>query len=128
MVYIKRDYPGDAERNAHVEFVARHWDSLAKAAYKFFLEKGRGIMLVSTSEIPIKPKGAVTQVQIGYLALSATNFGQLMADKNKETGWIREYEPAKTLLVAFLRSDDGMSSYKIDGIGSRRPKDLYDTG
>ena len=126
MVFIKRDYPGDAERNAHVEFVALHWDSLAKAAYKFYLEKGRGIVLVSTSELAVKPKGSVKHVQIGYLPLSAPNFAQLMAGKDKEAGWVLEYDAAKTLLVAFLRDDEGLSSYRIDGIGRRKPKDLYD--
>ena len=124
--FAKNAHPGAEARDAHVRFCQANWNTLAKAAYAYFLKEGRGIVLVQESDFMNKPRGVVVKFQIGYLALSAPNFSTLMS--GKEAGWIRSYDPAKTLLIGFCRTDEGLSSYRIDGIDDRTPQALHDAG
>jgi hypothetical protein len=126
--FVKQAHPGAEARDAHVRFCQANWNTLAKAAYAYFLKEGRGIVLVQESDFMNKPRGVVVKFQIGYLALSAPNFGKLMEGKDKEAGWCRSYDPARTLLIAFCRTDEGLSSYRIDGIEDRTPQALHDAG
>lgn len=125
MVSISRDYPGDAQRQRHLDFVNANWCLLAREAYKRFLADGHGILVVQESDFIGLPKGVLVCFQMGYITEISPGFEDVLGAK--ERGWVRNYDPASTLLVGFAREDGGFSSYRLNSATpSKTPKALYD--
>lgn len=127
MVIEKQDFPGWKARRLHVEAIVDNWDLLARESYKHFLTHGAGLVILFESEFSHKSKGRKGEITVAYvpknIPITPTFF------EEKEIRWMEEYDPATTLLCAFLRGDEGVSSYRMTAIDSdRTPKALFEKG
>ena len=60
-----------------------------------------------------------------YITETSPGFEDVLGAK--ERAWVRDYNPAITLLVGFVREDGGFSSYRLNSATpSRTPKALYE--
>ena len=125
MVSISRDYPGDAKRQRHLDYVNANWSMLAREGFKRFLADGPGVLVVQEFDFIGQPRGVLVCFQMGYITETSPGFEDVLGAK--ERGWVRDYDPAITLLVGFAREDGGFSSYRLNSATpSKTPKALYD--
>ena len=112
-------FPRGDVRSRHLSFITANFEQLAAAAYAGFLEDGRGMILLADEDFIKKPLGVFVKFRQCYMAKGSKIFAaagnKLPGDK--EEGWVAEYDPKRTLLVAFSRSG-GISSYRILGVGA----------
>ncbi len=124
MVAPKRDYPGDAVRKQHIEFIRTFWQLLAFESYKRSLSDGVGVLLVKEMDFLNKNLSEISGIEIGYVTTSTPEFNGILGEQ--EIGWLKKHNPATTLLISFVRGDDGQSSYNIVGLPGRTPKEIYE--
>ena len=118
-----------ANREKHLDFLKINWESLAALAYGGYLTKGgRGMLIIDDGAFINKPRGQFTKFSAVYVAENSPEFATLGGKwpGDKEACWVREYDPATTVLFGFSRSDDGgESSYRIEGRGDGVPVLCY---
>ena len=125
MVAIKRDYPGDRARERHISFIMANWNMLARESYRQFLANGRGLLVVQEADFIGKPRGVLTRIQMAYIAESNPECSLVLGEK--ELGWLKDYDPATTLLVGVLREDEGLSSYRLGAVSvEKTPRAIHD--
>lgn len=123
-----KGHPGKAVRQRHIAFIRANWDLLAAAAYAGYLEDGRGMILLADEDFIDKPIGVFMKFRQFYMAEGNKIFvaaGNKWPGKKKEARWVSEYNPERCLLVAFSRTDGGVSSYRVEGVGSGIPELAY---
>lgn len=123
-----KGHPGDHVRDRHVRFLQTNFEQLGAMAFKGFLEKGKGMLLLDEEDFAHKPVGVLVKFRAGYVAEGSPEFkamgGEWPGD-GKEAGWVKEYDPAKTALFCITRRDSGVSSYRVHGIPGHRPFECY---
>ena len=119
------DYPGEVVRAQYIDFIHANWALLCVLSYKGFLEKGKGMVVVPDEDFITKEKGILTEIRMTYMASDDPLLGKMIG--NQERGWFLNVNPDRTLLVGFIRSlDEGFSSFRVDGVGSGTPKEIYE--
>lgn len=124
VAFRNRDHPGDDVRRQHVNFIRAFWELLAFHGYKRFLEEGAGLVVVNESDFLNKSLFQMKGIEIGYITKTTPIFKDLLAEQ--ELGWFKTYDAETTLLVGFVRSDNGFSSYRIQGLPGGTPKELFE--
>lgn len=126
MVCIRKDYPGDHARQRHLMFIKANWDLLAMAAYKGYLESGRGMVVVDSDSFVDMPVGVTVRFNVAYVSEGSDALKKMKGwPGNKESSWVKQYDPSSTMLVGFCRQDGGFSSYRIQGLGGGIPEQIY---
>ena len=107
--------PGESRRERHLAFIEANVEQLAQAARDGFRRHGRGMLLMDDGDFVGKPRGVLTRYRRVYVAEGTAEFEQLGRKwpGEKESRWVREYDPESTMLVGFARTDGGISSYRI---------------
>ena len=124
MVFPKHDRPTNEIRAAHLDFISANWDMLAKLSYENFLAHGPGLVLADESDFIGKQKGILAEIKVGYMSKDDPKTAALI--QQKERNWLATYDAETTLLIVFIRGDEGVSGYKIAGVQPERtPKRLY---
>jgi hypothetical protein len=114
-------------RQKHLDFIHANWPILAAESFKGFKKNGRGMLVVNEVDFVSKPKGVFVKFSCYYVAEGSQEFiamgGRWPGDK--EAGWVMAYNGETTILIGFPRTDGGISSYKIDGLGGGSPMAMY---
>lgn len=116
MVYFKSpEHPGESLRARHIDFLQVNFPGLAELAYKGYLEKGRGMVVIDEASFMNPPPGVLAEIKIAYISADDENFTKLGVDwpGDKEAEWVRSYNPKTTVLFSFSRCDGGVSSYLL---------------
>ena len=113
-------------RDRHIAFIQANWDALAAECYKGYKEKGRGMLILQESDFINKPVGELCKFSMIFVGQGSPEF-QAMGKwpGAKEARWVQNYTPEETLLVGFVRLDDGISSYRINGLAEGMPIICY---
>ena len=113
MVYIPP--PGESRRERHLAFIEANIEQLAQAAREGYRRCGRGMLLMDDSDFVDRPRGVLTRYRRVYVAEGTREFERLGGKwpGNKEARWVTDYDPETTMLVAFARTDGGVSSYRV---------------
>jgi hypothetical protein len=112
MVYIPE--PGESRHERHLAFIEANIEQLATAACEGFRQHGRGMLIMDDADFIKKPRGVLTKYRRVYVAEGTPEFDELGAwPGEKEVGWLKDYDPASTMLVGFARTDGGVSSYRV---------------
>ena len=122
-----KGHPGERVRKAHVSFVQANFEQLAAESYKQYIEHGRGMLVLSDEEFVDKPSGMLIKYAMGYM-IEGSDLYVAAGNKwpgKKEAGWVEDYDPKTTMLIAFSRSDGGISSYRVSGLGDGVPELAY---
>lgn len=126
MVAIRREHPEKQVRDMHLSVITENWDILAVEAYRNFLAYGRGLLAIDEADFLDKPYGLV-KFHMAFLAVGTAEFDKVVGPH--EMTWFQKgklYNPEVAMCVTFLRADQGVSSYNVQGFGSRTPKALYE--
>lgn len=121
-----KGHPGDHVRDRHVSFIQANMELLAAESYAQYLKHGRG-MLVLDDAFVSQPRGHFTKFKLTYMAEGNDVF-RAAGNKwpgAKEAGWVKTYSPKEDILIAFVRSDNGISSYRVHGVGAGIPLMAY---
>lgn len=123
-----KDYPGDYVRQRHIEFIKANFELLAAASYEGFLKDCRGMVMLADEDFIDKPLGVLTKYRRVYVAKGNEAFAVMKNEwpGDKEAGWVKTYNPKTTMLIAFNRTDGGVSSYRITGVGEGIPALAYE--
>lgn len=115
-------------REHHIAIIQSNWEKLAAECYKGYKEKGgRGMLILQESDFIDKPHGELCKFSMVYVAEGTPEF-QAMGGKwpgKKESRWVENYTPEETVLIGFVRLDDGISSYRINGLAEGMPIICY---
>ena len=112
MVFIPE--PGESRRERHQAFIGANIGQLAAVAVAGHREHGRGMVLLDDTDFMNKPRGVLTRYRIGYLAEGTAAFARIgQWPGEREAGWVAGYDPETTMLVALVRADGGLSSYRV---------------
>ncbi len=126
MVFIKRDHPGKRVRDRHIDFINANWDLLALEAYKGWIAHGkRGLLVINEADFIEAPKGVAVTFRMGYLPEGSAEFDKAAGPTERKWFTKELYDPDVAMCVCFMRSDDGISSYRVQGLWERTPKALY---
>lgn len=128
MIKKADDHPGHEKRSRHIRFIQANFDQLAAMAYKGFLEKGKGMLVLDEQDFAEKPIGVLVKFRAGYVAEGSQEFkamGEKWPGDGKEAGWVKEYDPARSVLFCFSRKDGGVSSYRVHGVPGHSPLECY---
>ena len=119
-----KGHPGDDVRKRHIAFIQANWDQLAAEAYKGYIEHGRGMLVLSDDQFIDKPVGVLVKYGMGYMTEGSDIYVAAGNEwpGDKEAKWVSEYDPNRTMLVAVMRTDDGISSYRVDGVDDGTPE------
>lgn len=123
MVAERRDHPGEGVRRQHLGFIHSFWNLLAYEAFRRFVSDGKGILLVKEEDFLNRSLSELNGIEIGYISASVPEGHTLLS--HQEIGWMSDYDPESTVLIGFVRSDQGFSSYRIAGLLGRTPKEMY---
>jgi hypothetical protein len=124
MVAERQDFPGENVRRQHLAFTHTFWQLLAYEAYRRFLSEGRGILLVREEAFLNKNLSDISGTEVGYVTTPTPEYEKILSEQ--ETGWLVSYNPETLMLIAFLRTDNGISSYCLGGRPGQSPKEIYD--
>jgi hypothetical protein len=124
--YNLSDLPtGSESRQSHVEFIRVNLELLLAVAWHGYESEGRGAIIIDDnkskeSQIGISPyqKWLNSESYGCYLSQStakriATESGQPNPFQKDEKRQIRDYKPENQVVVCFIRTDGGFSSYVI---------------
>ena len=106
--------PGESRRERHLAFIEANRGAFAAAARQGFQERGRGMLLVNEADFMDRPRGVWVRYRMGYVGERTPGFA--LADGwpgEPEATWVAGYDPGTTMLVAFVRADGGLSSYRV---------------
>jgi hypothetical protein len=122
--YNLSDLPtGSESRQSHVEFIRVNLELMLAVAWNGYESEGRGAIVIDvslskTSQIGINPyqRWLNSESYGSYLSLTtvkriATESGYPNPFQGEEKRQINEYKPEKQVVVCFIRSDGGFSSY-----------------
>lgn len=124
MVALRKDYPGDEIRRQHVEFCRTFWQLLAFESYKRSLTEGAGVLLVKETDFLNKSLSEISGIEVGFVTAATPGFEKVLSAQ--EIGWLKNHDFSTTLLIGFVRGDDGFSSYRIVGLPGRTPKEIFE--
>ena len=122
-----KEYPGDKVREQHIAFIQANAEQLGSEAYKGYMESGPGMLVLSDEAFVDKPKGVLIKYEMGYMT-KGSDLYVAAGNKwpgDKESKWVSDYDPKRTMLVAVMRADNGISSYRVDGVGEGIPELAY---
>jgi hypothetical protein len=110
-------------RMRHIEFIRVNFPSLAAEAYRRFLQAGPGILLLNENDFLNRPVGQIVKYGMAFIHTDTDEFKALSVDfsADKESNWVKEYNPKTTVLIGISRIGGGLSSYRIDGVGDGTP-------
>lgn len=129
MVFIKRHHPGKRVRQQHLEFINANWDLLALEAFKGWLAHGkRGLLTINEADFIDKPRGVEVKFQMGYFEEGSAQFDKVAGPTERKWFSSEPYDPDIAMCVCFIRGDEGISSYRVQGLWERTPKALYQKG
>jgi hypothetical protein len=124
--YSASDLPSGSEsRQSHVEFIRVNLELLLAVAWHGYEDEGRGAIIIDVSKskesrIGISPyqKWLNSESYGCYLSQAtadriATESGQPNPFQKDEKRQIRDYKPENQVVVCFIRTDGGFSSYVI---------------
>jgi len=124
--YNLSDLPtGSESRQSHLEFIRVNLELLLAVAWNGYESEGRGAIVIDVSlskasQIGINPyqRWLNSESYGSYLSLTtvkriATESGYPNPFQGEEKRQINEYKPEKQVVVCFIRSDGGFSSYVI---------------
>ncbi len=126
MIMERKDHPGDKVRARHLDFIKANFELLATIAYKGYLEHGRGLVAVIEADFLNKPKGIQAEIRMTYMAAHNAVASLPCLAEDKEQKWLHEYDPDNGLVIGFLRTDGGFSSYNMKGLNQNAPKAIYE--
>jgi hypothetical protein len=116
---------GSESRQSHVEFIRVNLELMLAVAWNGYESEGRGAIVIDvnlskTSQIGTNPyQHWLNSESYGsYLSLAtakriATESGYPSPFQGEEKRQINEYKPEKQVVVCFIRSDGGFSSYVV---------------
>lgn len=114
-------------RTAHIRFIQANWELLAALAYQGALNKGKGMLFLQDDPFIGQPVGKIIRFGAVFVSEGSPEFikagGKWPGEK--ETQWIATYQPETTMLVCFVRSDNGQSSYRLLAPPGNSPLECY---
>lgn len=115
MVVEISHHPGEHVRQRHIDFIHANWSRLASTAHRGYEKKGRGMLICHDEDFIDKPRGVMIGFRIVYAAKGTEAFQRVVDEclGEKELRWIKQYSPSGTILVGFIRTDGGFSSYRV---------------
>jgi len=121
-------HPGDEVHERHLAFIHANFEQLAAAAYKGYIEHGRGMLVLNDADFIDKARGRFTQYRQAYMAKGNDVFKEAGGEWPgvKEARWVAEYDPERTVLIGFVRGNGGISSYRVEGVGNGIPVMAYE--
>jgi hypothetical protein len=112
-------------RERHVDFIRANWNLLCCIAYKNFLEKGGGMVVVVEEDFINEKQAVLAKIRITYFQPKELIEGNLIGEQEK--GWLQDYEAAHTLLIIFLREKGtGADSYRLNGFLPNNPQTIFE--
>ncbi|MEI8217320.1 MAG: hypothetical protein WCF96_09515 [Eubacteriales bacterium] len=112
-------------RERQVDFIRANWNLLCTIAYRNFLEKGIGMVVVAEADFIHEKIAVVAKIRITYLNPQELIDGNIIGDQEK--GWLETTDPESTLLIGFLRVEGtGFDSYRINGFSPNNPKSIFE--
>jgi hypothetical protein len=107
------------------QVVNDNWTVLAAYAWKHYLEKGRGAVLVQVDQLveasPALSGGSELEVQVSYLP--GSNLARLTADT---AAFVAQYDPTTELVILFTGLDQGGNlAYRCKTGDGPVPPDAY---
>lgn len=128
MVILRSNEPSPEIRARHLKFIMANWAQFAIASFKGYRGKGRGMLALYDEDFLGKPLGVFTKYRMVYVAEGSEAFklagGEWSGEKERK--WVKSYNPSTTVLFTVFRaSDEGVSSYRIQGVGNRIPEQLF---
>ena len=107
--------PGESRRERHLAFIEANIKQLARAALAGYRQHGRGMLLMDDADFVDKPRSVLTRYRRAYVAAGTPEFdacGRRWPGE-KEARWVADCDPRTTVLIGFVRTDGGVSSYRV---------------
>ena len=125
MVVENKHYSDGVRRERQVDFIRANWNLLCTIAYKNFLEKGKGMVLVAEEDFIHEKQAVLAKIRITYLNPKELTDGNIIGEQEK--GWLENYEAEHTILVGFLRAEgSGFDSFRLNGFIPNNPKTIFE--
>lgn len=117
----------DGERiDRHKRFLGANWELLAAFAWEHCQREGRGAVFVREEDFVYAPEPRLTGIRLNYVAEGSNALQQAGGwPGEKESNWVKTYDPDARVVVMVLRVDGGLSGYLIGG--PKRPSLAYAT-
>ena len=126
MVFIKRNHPGKKVRQRHLEFINANWDLLALEAFKGYMKNGkRGLLVINEEDFIHAPRGVAVKFKMGFFEEGSAPFDRVIGEKERKWFTSEPYDPDVAMCISMVRGDEGLSSYRVQGLWERTPKALY---
>ncbi len=122
-----KDLPtGDESRESHLEFIRINWPVAAAFAWQQYRTQGRGCIVFDVAKAKEPPPGESH--------LFGETFGAYIPYKVVRTAedadvkrMVEEYNPRREVVFVFLRTDGGVSSYRLHIQNQPSPPKAYKT-
>jgi len=100
----------------HKRFLKANWDLLSAFAWGQFQEQGRGAVVVDEIDIIHASTPQYAAIKLRYVADATpmlVDIGGWPGDR--ESTWVKTYEPDERVIVLIVREGGGTSGYLIGG-------------
>jgi hypothetical protein len=113
---------GRESRESHAEFLTLNWRLLAAAAWDGYQRQGRGAIVIDSMHATDAPSGLPWQVgraDSAYVALADLERTGIAQEEEKRL--IARYDPEREIVAIILRSDGGVSGYRMGTAHDLKP-------
>ena len=124
--FTSKDLPtGDESRESHLEFIRINWPVAAAVAWQQYRQQGRGCIVFDVSQAQEPPSGEsylfgeTPGRYLSYKAIRASSDDDVMR-------MVQKYNPRTEVVFVFLRTDGGVSSYRLHIQGQPSPPEAYE--
>lgn len=113
---------GCESRESHTNFLTLNWRLAAAVAWDGYLKHGRGAVVIDSMHAMDAPPGLPWQVgrtDATYIPLA--DLERVGIAKEEEKHLITQYAPEREIVAIILRSDGGVSAYRMGTVHDLTP-------
>lgn len=121
-----QDLPtGDESRESHLEFIRINWPVAAAIAWQQYRQQGRGCIVIDVTQAKEPPPGEshlfgeTPGRYVPYKVVRASDDADVQR-------MVKSYNPRQEVVFVFLRTDGGVSSYRLHIHGQPSPPEAYE--
>jgi hypothetical protein len=129
--FKKKDLPAGREsRQSHVDFIMLNWHLLGALAWRGYQVEGAGAIIINArkaKELWMIGSGKVLDIgRTPCLYLSQASMDRVGGWPDVDTArMVHEYDPEEEVVLVILRSDGGVSEYRIRAPNLPNPRECH---
>lgn len=111
------DLTRDERIARHKRFLSANWEMLAAFSWEHYQQEGRGAVLVVEEDFVHAEVPQYATVHLRYVGDASPVLREIGGwPGEKETNWVKTYEPDERVVVLVVRDNGGTSGYMISGV------------